>query len=248
MLQFWMRRASRILLVETRMCLLLSLRRGVVVSTEFTPKKEHMKLTCLDCKSLKPIYEKVAEDFVAEPNVVIAQVDAEAENSKSLAQEQEITGFPTIKFFPKGKTTPSPYVGARQEEAFVDFINANTGVNRLVGGKLNTKAGTIKALDKILAKYVTANGISDLETATNEITKAAKDVSDTTKEYYLKALAKLTGNPEYAMKEQSRLAGLLKKSGVGLTPEKIDDLQRRSNILARFLTADGESGDVKDEL
>lgn len=178
--------------------------------------------------------------------MVIAQVDAEAENSKSLAKEQDISGFPTIKFFPKGSTEPSPYAGARQEEAFIDFINEKTGVNRMIGGKLNTKAGTIAALDTILAKYVTANGISDVEKATTELTKAAKDVSDKTKEYYLKALAKLTGNPEYALKEQSRLAGMLKKGG--LAPEKIDDLQRRSNILAKFLTKDGESGDVKDEL
>ena len=50
------------------------------------------RLTILtDCKSLKPIYEKVAEDYAAEPDVIIAQVDAEAENSKSLAQEQGIT-------------------------------------------------------------------------------------------------------------------------------------------------------------
>lgn len=68
----------------------------------------------------------------------------------------------------------------------------------------------------------------------------------TTKEYYLKALAKLTGNPEYAMKEQTRLAGILKRGG--LAPEKIDDLQRRSNILARFLVKDGQSGGIKEEL
>ncbi|KAK5083794.1 hypothetical protein LTR05_006300 [Lithohypha guttulata] len=201
---------------------------------------------CGHCKTLKPTWEKLAEDFAAEPNVIIAQVDAEAENSKSLAQEQGISGFPTIKFFPKGSAEPSPYAGARSEEAFIEYLNEKTGVNRMIGGKLNTKAGTIAALDSILAKYITPNGFSDVEKASAELTKAAKDVSDKTKEYYLKALAKLTGNPEYAMKEQTRLAGLLKKSG--LAPEKIDDLQRRSNILAKFLVKDGESGDVRDEL
>lgn len=197
---------------------------------------------CGHCKNLKPIYEKVAEDFADEPDVIIAQVDAEAENSKSLAQEQEISGFPTIKFFPKGRTEATAYPGARSEEAFVNFINEQTGANRMVGGRLNTKAGTIDALDAILAKYVTSNGISDVERVTAELTKAAKDVTQKTKEYYLKALAKITGNPQYAMKEHTRLAGLLKKGG--LAPEKIDDLQRRSNILAKFLVKD----DVKDEL
>lgn len=203
-------------------------------------------LTCVsDCKSLTPTFEKVAEDFAAEPNVVIAKVDCEAENSKAIAAEQEITGFPTIKFFPKGQTTPSPYAGARSEDAFVDFINEKTGVHRLPGGRLGEKAGTIEALDAILAKYITSNGISDVEAATADLKKAAHGLTDKTKEYYFKALAKLTGNPEYAMKEQTRLAGILKKGG--LAPEKIDDLQRRSNILAKFLVKDGESG-AKSEL
>jgi len=196
----------------------------------------------LDCKSLKPVWEKVAEDFAADPNVVIAQVDAEADNSKTLAQEQGITGFPTIKYFPKGSAEPSPYAGARTEDAFVDFINEKTGVNRMVGGRLNTKAGTIETLDSILAKYITPNGLSDVEKVTADLTAAANDVSDSMKDYYLKAVAKLTGNPEYAMKEQTRLAGLLKRGG--LAPEKVDELQRRSNVLAKFLVKD----DAKDEL
>lgn len=199
-----------------------------------------------DCKSLKPIYEKVAEDYAAEPSVVIAQVDAEAPDSKDLAISQGISGFPTIKFFPKGSTEPSPYEGARSEQAFVDFINKKAGVHRAVGGRLNNKAGTIDVLDEILAKYITAGGISDVETATTELKNAAADLSASTKEYYLKALSKLTGNPEYAMKEQSRLAGILKRGG--LAPEKIDDLQRRNNILAKFLVKDGQSGELKEEL
>lgn len=171
---------------------------------------------------------------------MIAKVDAEAENSKATAQAQEVTGYPTIKFFPRGKTEPSPYAGARSEEAIVDFVNENSGTSRAAGGRLSTRAGTIEALDDILAKYVTAGGISDVKAATEEVSKAAESLKDTTKDYYLKALAKLTGNPEYAMKEQTRLAGLLKKAG--LAPEKIDDLQRRSNILAKFLVKeDGKS-------
>ena len=174
--------------------------------------------------------------------MIIAQVDAEAENSRNLAVDFDITGFPTIKFFPKGSKEPEAYSGARTEDAFITFINEKTGLQRMVGGGLNTKAGTIEALDSILAKYVTAGGLKDAEKVAAELNKAAKDVGDKTKEYYLKALAKITGNPEYAMKEQTRLAGLLKKGG--LAPEQIDNLQRRSNILAKFLVKD----DSKDEL
>lgn len=134
------------------------------------------------------------------------------------------------------------YANARSEEAIVDFVNQNSGTSRTAGGRLSTKAGTIEALDDILAKYVTAGGISDITAATNEVTKAAESLKDSTKDYYLKALTKLTGNPEYAMKEHTRLAGLLKKAG--LAPEKIDELQRRSNILAKFLVKE----DARSEL
>jgi len=107
---------------------------------------------------------------------------------------------------------------------------------------LGAKAGTIDALDTILAKYVTAGGISDLEKATSEIKAAAKDLKDKSVDYYLRALAKLGANPEYATKEQTRLAGLLKKGG--LAQEKMDDLTTRSNILRSFLAKEGEKSEL----
>lgn len=175
---------------------------------------------------------------------MIAKVDAEAENAKATAQEQEVSGYPTIKFFPKGSKTAETYSGGRSEDALVDFMNSKAGTFRVAGGGLNTQAGTIEAIDTVLKKYVTSSGLSDAEKASEEIKKLAQNAQDMSSEYYLKALAKLTGNPEYAMKEQTRLAGLLKKGG--LAPEKIDDLQKRSNILSRFLIKEDE--DVKSEL
>ncbi len=155
-----------------------------------------------------------------------------------------MTGYPTIKFFPKGSKTPEPYDGGRSEDQLVEFINSKAGTFRLAGGRLNTAAGTLETIDTILQKYITPKGLKDVEKATEEIKKAAANFKDKSSEYYLKALAKITGNPEYAMKEQTRLAGLLKKGG--LAPEKIDDLQRRSNILRKFLVK--EDDDTKSEL
>jgi protein disulfide-isomerase A6 len=196
-----------------------------------------------DCKTLAPIWEKVAADFASEPAVLIAKVDAEGENSKATAQAQDVSSYPTLKFFPKGSTTPEAYSGARSEEALVEFVNSKAGTHRLVGGGLNTKAGTIDTIDAILAKYVTAGGVSDVEKATSEITAAAQGLKDKSVDYYMRALAKLGANPEYATKEQTRLAGLLKKGG--LAPEKIDDLTTRSNILRSFLIKDeGEKSEL----
>lgn len=196
-----------------------------------------------DCKSLAPTWEKLAADFSAEPSVLIAKVDAEAENAKATAQDQGISGYPTIKFFPKGSKEPETYSGGRSEDQLVDFINEKAGTYRVAGGGLSAAAGTIEVFDNILARYV-VGATPDWEKATADVQKAASDATGAMKDYYLKALAKITGNPEYAMKEQTRLAGILKKGG--LAPEKIDDLQRRSNVLAKFLVK--EDDEAKSEL
>lgn len=154
-----------------------------------------------------------------------------------------MTSYPTIKFFPRGSTTPEQYDGGRSEDALVAFVNEKAGTHRVVGGGLDTKAGTIEALDSILAKYVTSGGLKDAEKASSELSKAVQGLKDKYAEYYVKALQKLGQNPQYAHKEQTRLAGLLKKGG--LAQEKIDDLTSRSNILQGFLVKE-EAG--KDEL
>jgi len=226
------------------MCLWLSRHRGVVVSRTFDATRGGCAnlLGAADCKSLAPTWEKVAADFASEPGVLIAKIDAEAENSKATAQEQGITGYPTIKFFPKGSKEPEAYGGGRSEEALVDFINSKAGTYRAPGGTLNSQAGTIEVIDSLLSKYITSNGIKDAEKLTAEIKKAAENLKNASVDYYLRAVSKLTGNPEYAMKEQTRLAGLLKKGG--LAPEKIDDLQKRSNILAKFLVKEPEKSEL----
>lgn len=171
-------------------------------------------------------------------------MDAEADNSKATAQSQDVSSYPTIKFFPRGSTTAEKYDGARSEDAIVAFMNEKAGTHRVVGGGLDAKAGTIEAVDSILAKYITGGGLNDIEKATSEISKAAQGLKDKYAAYYLKALEKLGKNPEYASKEQTRLAGLLKKGG--LAQEKIDDLTKRSNILKRFLVKQEDDG--KSEL
>ncbi|RMD39799.1 hypothetical protein DV735_g5325, partial [Chaetothyriales sp. CBS 134920] len=201
---------------------------------------------CGHCKSLAPTWEKLASDFKTEAGVLIAKVDAEAENAKATAQEQDIKGYPTIKFFPKGSKEPETYSGGRTEESLVEFVNSKAGTFRVAGGHLNEKAGTIELIDTVLQKYVTADGLKDLDKVTEEVKKVAQDIKDKSVQYYLKALNKLTSNPEFAKKEQARLAGLLKKGG--LAREKVDDLQTRSNILTKFLTTDDEQSEGRTEL
>ena len=197
-----------------------------------------------DCKNLKKTWESVAEDFAAEPTVMVAQIDAEAENSKATAQEQGVTSYPTIKFFPKGSKTPVPYEGARSEEAFVTYLNEQAGTHRLVGGGLDAKAGTIDSVDAILAKVTSGQTFASVS---DEVSKATKALKDKYAEYYAKVATKMSGSNDYAQKELKRLEGMLKKGG--LAAEKKDDVTSRTNILRKFVRdAEEKVNKVKEEL
>jgi protein disulfide-isomerase A6 len=193
---------------------------------------------CGHCKTLAPIWETLANDFVNEPNVTIAKVDAEAENSKALAQEQGVSSYPTIKYFPKGSTEPLPYSGARGEKDFIDFLNANAGTHRAPGGGLDATGGTIEAFKTVLEKFQGsyADGVEEAKTV-------AETVQDKYAEYYVKVFNKIAANQDYAAKELKRLQGLISKGN--LAPAKMDDLISRSNILRQFI---GDAPEEKVEL
>ncbi|KAL4930809.1 thioredoxin-like protein [Aspergillus undulatus] len=197
---------------------------------------------CGHCKKLAPTWETLATDFALESSVIVGKVDAEAENSKATAKEQGVTGYPTIKFFPKGSTEAVAYSGARTEEAFIDFLNEHAGTHRAPGGGLNDMAGTVDVLDELVAKYIATKNFGEL---VNEVKKTAKGVEGKYAEYYVKVAEKLSQNEEYAVKEAERLKKVLAKGGSA--PEKVDDLISRSNILRKFLGQDTEEN-VKDEL
>ncbi|KAF2190284.1 disulfide isomerase [Zopfia rhizophila CBS 207.26] len=192
---------------------------------------------CGHCKNLAPTWESLANDFITEPGVLIAKVDAEAENSKATAQEQGVTSYPTIKYFKKGSTEPLPYDGARAEKDFVEFINTNAGTHRTVGGGLDATGGTIEALDTIVKKFSAA--YSD---GVGEAKQAAASLQDKYAQYYVKVFEKISANKGYAEKELKRLEGLVRKGN--LAPEKLDDLASRSNILRRFLGQEEEKSEL----
>lgn len=186
-------------------------------------------ISILDCKSLAPIWENLANDYAAEQNVSIAKVDATAENAKFTAEDQGVKSYPTIKFFPKGTSTPVDYDGGRSEQDFVTYLNEKAGTHRVVGGGLDAKAGTIDILDTIVGKLTTGGSLA---TISREATKAAKGLQGKYAQYYIKVFEKLGKSQDYVEKELARLEGLIEKGG--LAPEKVDDLVSRSNILRTF--------------
>lgn len=202
----------------------------------------------VDCKSLAPTWETLATDFASEPNVVIAKIDAEAPNSKATAKEQGVSSYPTIKWFPAGSTEGVAYEGARSEEAFIKFINEKAGTHRVVGGGLDFTAGTIDALDAIVAKLT---GGANLAEVTALARKALSDFAGTAQlkyaEYYVRVFDKLATSDNFAAKELARLDGILTKGG--MAPSKRDEIQAKTNVLRKFVEKAGDKiKEAKDEL
>lgn len=166
--------------------------------------------------------------------MVVAKVDAEADNSKATAQDQGVSSYPTIKFFPKGTKTAEDYSGGRTEADLVSFINGKAGTHRAPGGGLDAMAGTIEALDTLVAKFTGGSSIAEVA---SEATKAAADLKSQVQykyaEYYVKVFDKIAKNDGYAAKELARLDGILQKGG--LAPAKLDEFTSKTNILRKFI-------------
>lgn len=183
---------------------------------------------------MAPTWETLAEDFINEPSVVIAKVDAEADNSKATAGEYGVTSYPTIKFFPKGSTEPEAYSGGRTEKDLIDFINGKAGTHRVPGGGLDATGGTIDVLNHIALKY--AAGTEKLADLAAEAKKVAAGLAEDAQykyaQYYLRVFDKLSQNEGYVAKESARLDNIIRKGG--LAPSKLDELQSKTNILKQY--------------
>lgn len=208
-----------------------------------------------DCKTLAPTWETLAHTFAPESSTIaIAKVDAEA--NKAIATAHGVTGYPTIKFFPATSSSSSDsgaaakpgtedYKGGRDEASLVSFVNSKTGTQRAPGGGLSASAGTIAALDELVAKYTGEAGAT-LDEITTQVQAAVAGLKDASADYYVKVLGKVKGNEGYLEKETGRLEGLLKKGG--LARGKEDDLTRRLNVLRRFVKGEASKEEVKEEL
>ncbi|GJD10221.1 Probable protein disulfide-isomerase A6 [Galdieria sulphuraria] len=184
---------------------------------------------CGHCKALKPQYEKVAKTFKDSSDVIIASLDADA--NRDIAQRFDVSGFPTIKFFPATKKKDVvEYDSGRAAVDFVRFINKHVGTDLDVGGMPSAEASRIKALE---TPGAVEEVISRDPSLKGQLKRNAK--------YYLKVMEKYAQNgEEYIVKEIQRLENMLKNEEGNITDSKRANFLRRLHILKSFLSNDTE--------
>ncbi|XP_067647396.1 protein disulfide-isomerase [Eurosta solidaginis] len=79
---------------------------------------------CGHCKQLAPIYDQLAEKFKDNEEIVIAKIDATANE----LEHTKISSFPTLKFYRKGDNKVIDYNLDRTLDDFVKFLEAGGDV------------------------------------------------------------------------------------------------------------------------
>jgi protein disulfide-isomerase-like protein len=188
---------------------------------------------CGHCKRLEPDYEKVAKSFEGEDSVVVAKVDADAH--KSLGSEFGVTGYPTIKFFPKDNKAGEDYNGGRTPEDFVKFLNERSGVQRLVGGGYEESAGRISELDALVTSFTAAEDKKSILQQAEELVNSAvvkAHANAAVAKFYILAMKRIAeGKVDFAKNELARLERLLSGS---IKPADRAQFSKRKNIVKLF--------------
>jgi len=197
---------------------------------------------CGHCKSLAPVYEKVAQAFAGESNCVVANVDADAH--RELGTKFDVSGFPTIKFFPKGSKAEE-YNGGRTEGDFIKFLNEKCGTERVSGGSLSKRAGRVDFLDDYVKNFVSADDEGRLSIVETTQTATVQKGMEKSAAYYAKVMQKMiVQGDSYASTELDRLT----RMGDGqMKADKYDWLVKRKNILKVFRNAVTGEEEEKEE-
>jgi len=182
---------------------------------------------CGHCKKLAPIWDKLASVFKNDQDVVVANIDAD--KYKEVGSKYGVSGFPTLKFFPKDNKEGKPYSGQRELVDLVKYLNEETGTRRTVDGGLDETAGRTPALDEFAKKFMADPSKRD------ETIKAAEVVAATAGNnalFYIKYMKKIQKESDFLSQEKERLTKLIE--GKSLAASKSDEFIIRKNILSQF--------------
>jgi len=186
---------------------------------------------CGHCKHLAPTWEKLATIFKNEKEVVVANLDADKHSE--LGTKYGVSGFPTIKFYPKNNKDGKDYDGGRDLSDFVKFLNDESGTKRKTDGRLDDNAGLINSLDELASQFLqSSTKESTIKSAESLVSKLNANEKENGDYYvkYMKAIVK-KGNA-FVDSEKDRLGKLIE--GGNLAHTKLDEFVIRKNIISQF--------------
>jgi protein disulfide-isomerase A6 len=197
---------------------------------------------CGHCKTLAPVYEKVAESLAGETDVVVAKVDAD--KHKELGSRFDVKGFPTLKFFRKSADgsakVPEEYSSGRSGEDFVSFFNRESGTERVFGGAFLDSAGRLPKLDAVVERFMATTDAAErsvLATEINELAAEEQKTRPSAKEFanfYTLIVKKLeAGQADFAKAQVARLTKVVASSH--LSAKQVASMNKKINILKQFI-------------
>ncbi|KAK6533433.1 hypothetical protein TWF694_002373 [Orbilia ellipsospora] len=202
---------------------------------------------CGHCKSLAPIYEKIASDFSREPRVTIAEIDCDIPSGKESCDKHAIKSFPTLKFFAADDspeiTGAIDYEGPRDQDSIMEWMNQMSSTHRKPGGQLGADAGTIEILDDIIKEHLPSGGASILAEIEGALSKLEKTQEKHAKVYLNVAKKFAAKSSTYITDELARLGKMIAGGKVNL--DKVDELTIKQNILKRFQSTPDDKEEAK---
>lgn len=187
---------------------------------------------CGHCKSLAPIYDKLANVYKPDSHVVIAKVDAD--KHKELATKYGVSGYPTLIFFPKSDKAGVKYESGRELKDFVVYLNEKTGTQRTEEGRLSATAGRLEALDALAKEFVAAaeSEVAAVLAKAEAALAAAEETAKKDASYYVKVMKTAAEKgKDFLKSETQRIARMMTSA---MKDDKLDEFTKRKNILDAF--------------
>ncbi|AQK42264.1 Putative thioredoxin superfamily protein [Zea mays] len=125
-----------------------------------------------------------------------------------------VSGFPTLKFFPKRNKAGEDYDGGRDLDDFVKFINEKCGTSRDPKGHLTSEARLVPSLNPLVKEFL--NVVDDkrkevLSKIEEDVAKLSGSAAKHGKIYVTAAKKIMDKGSDYTKKETERLHRMLEK-------------------------------------
>ena len=150
----------------------------LVINNEKDVLLDYYTQSCVPCKAMAPIYEKLAKLYASNATgcdrITIGKIDAEANDVSS-----DIRGFPTFKLYPAGrKDSPVRYDGPWTIEGFANFVrdNGKYGIDVLLED--NATESKILQVEDPVAQSTCVKAVSGIDACKTEAVQGAAGKED----------------------------------------------------------------------